>query len=366
MPSANRIASSWAPSLSRVLVATGLAASLATVFAAALAASPAAAQCGQDYHGAPSRSSIPGGPPLAIGDSVLADAVPELVREGFAADGMVCRQMSQGLALLQARAASLPHLVVLALGTNGEATPRDVDTALRLLGPQRLLVLVTPHGSVVPSTPQTIRSAAAQHPGRVLLLDWDRLAAEHRQWLAPDGVHLGGPAGIAAFAQLLATALPYAGQGGEAPTGEAQAGAGRAGEAPASEALARAQEAARPNPEPGTPVTIDPRPHHQHAAHTPSSTHRSPSSTRQPAAPPGRTGTPPASMAHPQGAGVSSASHPASAPHPAAVRGSSASGGPGGAPAIALGLVLLFALAAAAGWWRRRLRVARRQDPGTT
>lgn len=366
MLSANRIASSWAPSPSRVLVAISFAAFSATVFAGALVASPAAAQCGQDYHGAPSGSSTPGGPPLAIGDSVLADAVPQLVREGFAADGMVCRQMSQGLALLQARASNLPHLIVLALGTNGEVTAQDVDTALRLIGPQRVLVLVTPHGSVVPSTPQTIRSAAAQHPGRVLLLDWDRLAAEHRQWLAPDGVHLGGPAGIAAFAQLLAAALPYAGQGGEAPTGEGPAGKSRANEAQAGEALARAQEAARPSPEPGTPVTINAPPHHHHPVHTPSSTQRSPSSTRKPAAPPGSTSTLSASVPHPQGAGAPSASHPASALHPAVVRGSPASGGLGRTPAIALGLVLLLALAVAAGWWRRRLRVTRRQDPGTT
>jgi hypothetical protein len=42
------------------------------------------------------------------------------------------------------------------------------------------------------------------------LLEWDRLADEHPSWLAPDGVHLGGQAGIEGYAQMIATALPYA------------------------------------------------------------------------------------------------------------------------------------------------------------
>jgi hypothetical protein len=170
----------------------------------------AAAACGQDYRLAPTESRVPGGPPLAIGDSVLADAVPELAREGFEADGMVCRQMSQGLAMLEARGGTLPHLVVLALGTNGTVTPAQIDRALAILGPGRVLALVTPHGSVVASTPEVIRVAAASHPGRILLLDWDALSSEHPAWFAPDGVHLAGLAGIDAFAELIAAALPYA------------------------------------------------------------------------------------------------------------------------------------------------------------
>jgi hypothetical protein len=202
----------WRSSGSRAGLVVALAAS-----ALLAGASAAAAQCGQDYHGAPPRSNTAGGPPLAVGDSVLADAVPILVRDGFEADGVVCRQMSQGLALLRERGAALPHLVVLALGTNGGVTPAEVDSALAILGPRRVLALVTPHGSVVPSTPAVIRAAAAAHPGRILLLDWDRLVASHADWLAPDGVHLGGQAGIEAFAAMIASVLP----GAAAPAAEA-------------------------------------------------------------------------------------------------------------------------------------------------
>jgi hypothetical protein len=183
---------------------------IALAVASLLAASTAAARCGQDFRGAPASSTVPGGPPLAIGDSVLADAVPQLVRYGFEADGMVCRQMSQGLDLLRTRAGRLPRLVVLALGANGEVTARQINEALALLGPRRVLVLVTPHGGVLPSTPGVIRAAAAADPSRIVLLDWDRLADEHKDWLAPDGVHLGGSAGIEGFAAMIAEALRYA------------------------------------------------------------------------------------------------------------------------------------------------------------
>jgi len=197
---------------------------------------PAAAQCGQEYHATPAHSDVAGGVPLAIGDSVLADAVPLLVRDGFEADGMVCRQMSQGLTLLRARGSTLPHLVVLALGTNGEVTPEQIDAALSIVGPERVLALVVPHGSVSPSSPAVIRAAAARQPGRILLLDWDRLVAGHASWLAPDGVHLGGSAGVAAFAQMIATTLPYA-SSDSAATG-----------APT---------------DPGMPITIQPPPGHR-------------------------------------------------------------------------------------------------------
>ncbi len=205
-----------------------------------IAASSASAECGQDFRGAPRNSAIPGGPPLAIGDSVLADAVPRLVAYGFEADGMVCRQMSQGIAMLRNRHGHLPHLVVLALGTNGEATEREIDEALALLGPQRILVLVVPHGSVSPSTPGVIRAAGAASPNRILLLDWDRVADEHKDWLAPDGIHLGGSAGINGFAAMVADVLPYATAGSAESEGD--------------------------NVDPGTPETLrSPPAHHRQA-----------------------------------------------------------------------------------------------------
>jgi hypothetical protein len=251
----------------RIIRAVATALAMSALDGAALAPR-AGAQCGQDYRAAPAHSAVPGGPPLAIGDSVLADAVPELVQYGFEADGMVCRQMSQGLAILRQRGPTLPHLVVLALGANGEVTEQQIDTALVLLGPERVLVLVTPHGGVLPSTPNVIRSAATAHAGRILLLDWDRLAAEHPDWLAPDGVHLGGTAGIQGFAGMIAGVLPYAG--------------------PAEQEREREPEPEVSGSEPGTPKTLPPPPPHPHTAHHKPPRHRArpPARSSRSAAPP--------------------------------------------------------------------------------
>jgi hypothetical protein len=184
---------------------------------------------------------------------VLADAVPLLVRYGFEADGMVCRQMSQGLDLIAARGSRLPRLVVLALGTNGEVTPQQIDTALSILGPNRILGLVTPHGGVSPSSPAVIRAAAAAHPGQIVLLDWDRLVEGHRDWLASDGVHLGGPSGIAGFAQLVASVLP--GASSSSAEAETSPEPGRPSTISPSEAEGTVQ--------PGAPITIQPPPGHR-------------------------------------------------------------------------------------------------------
>src|SRR5579859_2897337 len=111
----------------------------------AIVAAPASAQCGERTTGYPAHWTGGGPPPLVIGDSVLYEVVPLLTRLGFEADAMVCRQVSQGLALLAQRGSSLPHLVIFELGTNGLLTEADIDAALRLLGPHRLLGLITPH-----------------------------------------------------------------------------------------------------------------------------------------------------------------------------------------------------------------------------
>jgi hypothetical protein len=170
----------------------------------------ASAQCGAVASARPSHSRALGGSPLAIGDSVLYDAVGALAARGFDADGMICRTMAQGLGILRARGRALPHLVVLALGTNGSVTQGDIDGALHILGPRRLLAMVTPHHGDLGYIPDVIRAAARRHRGRLLLLDWDRISSGHPEWYAPDGTHLGGPSGINAYAGLIASLLPLA------------------------------------------------------------------------------------------------------------------------------------------------------------
>jgi hypothetical protein len=194
---------------------------VALVMCAALLAfrvAPASAQCGQTTNVSPRRSLGFGPPPLAVGDSVLYDAADALSYYGFETNAMVCRTMAQGITWLEDDHQTLPPLVVVALGTNGSVTMGQIDQLLTLVGPNRLLAMVTPHHGDYGYVPGLIRLAAQQHPGSILLLDWDRLSADHPDWFAPDGIHLGGTAGIDAFAHLVASSLLLAPTRLPAPT----------------------------------------------------------------------------------------------------------------------------------------------------
>lgn len=138
---------------------------------------------------------------------MLYDAAQALSDYGFQTNAMVCRTMAQGIVLLEQDARSLPSLVVVALGTNGAVTPAQIDQLLAIVGPSRVLAMVTPYHGNYAYVPNLIRSAGAQHPGRILVLDWDQLSAGHPDWFAPDGIHLGSTAGINAYAHLVASAL---------------------------------------------------------------------------------------------------------------------------------------------------------------
>lgn len=172
-----------------------------------LSAAPASAQCGETISVSPRVAVGPGPPPLAVGDSVLYDAAQALAGYGFQSNAMVCRTMAQGIVWLGGHDQNLPSLVVVALGTNGAVTPEQIDQLLNIVGPGRVLAMVTPHHGNYAYVPGLIRSAARQHPGRILVLDFDELSAGHPSWFAPDGIHLASAAGIGAYARLVAGAL---------------------------------------------------------------------------------------------------------------------------------------------------------------
>jgi hypothetical protein len=175
----------------------------------ALGSATPAFACGETQQAMP-RQAPTDPPPLALGDSVLADTVPQLAAAGYEANGMVCRTVDQGLAILQARGNRLPSLVVFALGTNGGISDAQVKEALAILGPSRRLVLVTPHHGDDPNSPQVVRAEVSRYAPQTLLLDWDQLSSSHPEWFAADGVHLGNDAGIHAYASMIISALPYA------------------------------------------------------------------------------------------------------------------------------------------------------------
>jgi hypothetical protein len=171
----------------------------------ALAAPAAAAACGAPRHFGPVASDRPGAAPLAVGDSVMLGAVPELRRAGFEVNARGCRQMSEGLELLASRRRSLPGVVVVALGHNWTITIEEIRRALVILGPRRVLGMVTPRGEFA-SARAAIYAAGRRWPARVRVLPWAaRSAGKPWTW---DGLHLTA-AGARGFARLLSKALEW-------------------------------------------------------------------------------------------------------------------------------------------------------------
>jgi hypothetical protein len=140
-------------------------------------------------------------------------AMPDLARIGYDVDAHGCRQMEEGLAIVRhrKRIGNLPHLVVIALGTDWTVRPSQIRRALQYLGPNRVLGLVTPWelGGHAGSDATVMRQAAATYGPRVKLLDWVRFSRGRGGWFQPDGCHLTF-AGARAFARLFKQALPDA------------------------------------------------------------------------------------------------------------------------------------------------------------
>jgi len=179
---------------------------LVAVTAVAAAAAAPAQACDASRHAGAAHGGHSGRAPLIVGDSVLLGAVPQVARAGFEVDAKGCRRIDQGLALLRQRrrAGTLPSFVVLALGTNASVTTTDVRRALAIVGPDRVLGLVTPRetGGVSGADARTVRAAGRRWPGRVRVIDWVAYSAGHASWFAGDGIHLG-PGGASGMARLL-------------------------------------------------------------------------------------------------------------------------------------------------------------------
>lgn len=190
---------------------------IAFVLAAAIVFAPAAvakSACGLRATALPTSGVAAGKAPLALGDSVLYDAVSSLSERGFEANGMICRRIDQGLKILATRkkAGTLPKLVVLELGANGVVTKADIAKALEILGPKRSLVMLTPTDDDPPRgvDAKVIKSAAKTWPTRLRVLDWAAKAKAHPEWMAADGVHLANDGGIAGLTSMISSVLDSA------------------------------------------------------------------------------------------------------------------------------------------------------------
>lgn len=187
---------------------------LALAAALLLALPPASAEagCGGVQYVRAKKRPKHGRPPLAIGDSTMLLAMPDLSRAGYNVDAHGCRGMEEGLAILRRRRARhhLPHLSVIALGTDFTISRSQIKRALHYIGPTRRLGLVTPWelGGYAGHDARVIREAAKDYKKRIVLLDWVKFSRGHGGWFQPDGCHLTF-AGAHAFARLFKKALPF-------------------------------------------------------------------------------------------------------------------------------------------------------------
>jgi hypothetical protein len=110
----------------------------------------------------------------------------------------VSRHTPDGVAALEAAAASLPHVVVVSLGTNDDpsavhAFAGYVRRVIRAAGPRRCVVWSTvarpPYAGIsYDGYNGVLRSAAARYPN-LHVFDWNALAHANPSWFGADGVH---------------------------------------------------------------------------------------------------------------------------------------------------------------------------------
>ena len=177
-----------------------------------------AAGCGEVEKATSRKNVNPDGlEPFAFGDSVMHPAKFELADRGYNANSRGCRAFDDGVAMLRhlKRRDELPHMVVMALGTDGRVSAASIQDALNVMGPNRVLGLVTPReaGGGAKFDAVTMRKAARQNPRQVVLLDWVKHSRGHGNWFQPDGTHLTIPAGNRAFAAFLGKAIRFAPRG---------------------------------------------------------------------------------------------------------------------------------------------------------
>jgi hypothetical protein len=186
---------------------------LASALATLALAAPAQAACGGPVRSYPRNWHHHYRPPLVIGDSTMIFAVRYLGHLGMQADARGCRMWSEGLGILRQRlhAHTLPHLVVMALGANWIITRNDIEAAVRILGPKRVLGLVAPRetGGGTSSDAYNVRRAGRRHSNRVKVLDWPAFSSGHGYWFAGDGLHMNY-SGANAYAHYIARLKKWA------------------------------------------------------------------------------------------------------------------------------------------------------------
>jgi hypothetical protein len=147
----------------------------------------------------------------AIGDSVMAASAMTMasVMPGIYIDAKPDRQMPAGLAIVRRLAATgrLRPVVVIGLGTNYIVTTKQLNELMKVLGPNRKLVLINTYVPDAWSRQVNATEAAfiRQHPS-VTPADWFDTIRNRMNLLWPDHIHPEIP-GTYVYARMVRRAV---------------------------------------------------------------------------------------------------------------------------------------------------------------
>jgi len=148
-------------------------------------------------------------PYLAVGDSVMLGAAPQLAEMGILVDAQVSRQMRDVVPVMQRLRDQdrFGNAVVVHLGTNGAVGSETMDAFMETLTnvPKVVVMTVRAPRNWIAGNNERIR-ALTDRPN-VILVDWEQLAQEcPGNCFYADGIHLR-PDGREYYAMLLRGAL---------------------------------------------------------------------------------------------------------------------------------------------------------------
>jgi lysophospholipase L1-like esterase len=143
---------------------------------------------------------------LAIGDSVMLGAAPNLAEAGYIVDAAVSRQMIDYVPVLQGAAGrdQIPDVVVVHLGTNGRFSTDTMHAFFDALVSADLVVVLTVHADrgYTAHNNELIMTLPERY-SNVRIIDWNALVDQcEGNCLYDDGIHLP-PAGRRYYAQLI-------------------------------------------------------------------------------------------------------------------------------------------------------------------